>query len=85
VEYRFGIITPDTPIHRVEFAAGLSDSEIAATEARFSFRFPADLREFLQTALPVGPRFPDWRSGDPEALREWLSSPAEGLLKAAPS
>jgi|SRR5262245_17456116 len=79
-EYRFGLITSDTPVHRVEFAPGLTDSEIAATEARFSVRFPSDLREFLQTSLPVGPRFPDWRSGDQESLRDWLSSPAEGVL-----
>jgi hypothetical protein len=80
VEYRFGLITPDSPVHRVQFAAGLTDGEVAATESRFSFRFPEDLRELLQTGLPVGPQFPDWRSGEPAALLDWLSSPVEGVL-----
>lgn len=48
----------------VEFDAALTDAEVRATETRFGFRFPPDLREFLQTALPRGSRFPDWRSGD---------------------
>ncbi|HVU51677.1 MAG TPA: hypothetical protein VHL80_13370 [Polyangia bacterium] len=79
-EYRFGLITPDTPTYRVDFAEGLSHAEVAAIEGRFGFRFPLDLREFLQTALPVGPRFPDWRSGGDDVLREWLAWPAQGVL-----
>jgi hypothetical protein len=63
-----------------EFADGLSDREIEHTESRFSFRFPPDLREFLQTALPKGERWPDWRCGDESALREWLDLPHEGIL-----
>ncbi len=58
-EYQFGLITAQSPVHRVEFAPGLSDREIAAVEKRFKFRFPPDLRAFLQTALPSGPQFPD--------------------------
>jgi hypothetical protein len=56
----------------VTFVAGLSDAEILAIEARFGFRFPPDLRAFLQTELPQGERFPDWRSGNEADLREWL-------------
>lgn len=78
--YRFGVITPDTPFHRIEFEPGLTDAEVAATEARFGFRFPPDLRAFLQTALPRGPRFPDWRSGEESALRAMLDWPREGML-----
>ena len=35
---------------------------------------------FLQTALPRGPKFPDWRSGDEATIREWLNVPREGVL-----
>lgn len=79
-ETRFGVITAHSPVHRIEFAAGLTDMEVAAVEKCFSFRFPPDLRAFLQTALPRGPRFPDWRSGDVRMLRKWLDAPGEGVL-----
>lgn len=79
-EYQFGLITPGSSVHRVEFAAGLTDAEVATAEARFGFRFPPDLREFLQTALPRGPRFPNWRSGNEAALRDWLDLPRQGVL-----
>jgi hypothetical protein len=79
-EYQFGLITTDTPTHKVEFDAGLSDDEVVAIECRFGFRFPPDLRAFLQTALPKGPRFPDWRSGDEAEIRDWLDVPLRGVL-----
>ena len=79
-EYRFGIITPSTPVYHVKFDAGLTDAEVRETEALFGFRFPPDLRGFLQTALPWGPLFPDWRSGDDDELREWLDRPRQGVL-----
>jgi hypothetical protein len=78
--YQSGLITPGSPIHRFEFVPGLTDAEVANVEGRFAFRFPPDLRSFLQTALPHGVGFPDWRSGDETMLREWLNSPAEGVL-----
>jgi hypothetical protein len=65
---------------RLEFDPGLSDPEVAAVEQRFGFKFPPDLREFLQTALPRGPRFPDWRSGDETELRDWLDTPRQGVV-----
>jgi hypothetical protein len=80
VEYRFGLITADSTSYRVLFAEGLSDREVEATEERFGFRFPPDLRALLQTALPCCPRFPDWRSGDAKDLQEWLDLPKEGIL-----
>jgi hypothetical protein len=79
-EYRFGVITPGSSTHRVDFDAGLSDHEVADVESRFGFRFPPDLREFLQTALPRGSQFPDWRSGDEATLRDWLDLPRQGVL-----
>lgn len=65
---------------RLEFDAGLNDAEVIAVEGRFGFQFPPDLHEFLQTALPRGPQFPDWRSGDEVELRDWLDQPRQGVL-----
>ena len=79
-EYRFGLLTRDTPVHRIQFDAGLTDAEIAAAQTRFGFRFPPDLRAFLQTALPRGPRFPDWRCGEEPGIRELLELPRQGIL-----
>ena len=62
------------------FGPGLTDAEVASAEATFAFHFPPDLREFLQTALPVGDGFPDWRSGEESVLRDWLNIPREGIL-----
>ncbi|MGA2068602.1 MAG: SMI1/KNR4 family protein [Thermoguttaceae bacterium] len=64
----------------IEFEAGLTDAEVAVAEARFAFRFPPDLRAFLQTALPRGERFPNWRSGKESALRDWIDLPRDGIL-----
>jgi hypothetical protein len=64
----------------VAFDAGLTDSEIAAAESRFAFRFPPDLRAFLQTALPCGSRLPDWRGGEEAELRDWLDLPCRGVV-----
>jgi hypothetical protein len=64
----------------IEFDVGLTDAEIAATEGRFGFRFPPDLRAFLQTALPNGERFPNWRSGKQADLQDWLDLPCQGIL-----
>ncbi len=58
--------------HGVAFDAGLTNAEVIAAETKFAFRFPPDLRAFLQTALPRGRRLPDWRSGDEAELRDWL-------------
>ncbi len=78
--YQIGLITPGSPVHQVEFDRGLTDAEITKVEARFAFRFPPDLRAFLQTALPRGAGFPDWRSGDETTLRDWLNHPGEAIL-----
>jgi len=64
----------------INFDVGLTDDEVAATEARFGFRFPPDLRAFLQSALPKGERFPNWRSGKETDLRDRLDLPRQGIL-----
>lgn len=65
---------------RVEFAPGLTDTEISAIESHLKFRFPPDLRAFIQTALPCGAGFPDWRNPDFASLQEWLEIPLAGIL-----
>lgn len=58
---------------------GLSATELLAAEDCCGARFPSDLRELLGSALPVGPRFPDWRSL-PKDILEWsLEGPFEGI------
>lgn len=38
------------------------------------------MRAFLQSALPQGEGFPNWRSGERAALQEWLDLPRQGIL-----
>jgi len=64
----------------VAFAPGLSNTEVRAAEDRFGFHFPPDLRRFLQSALPTGERFPNWRDLDSAALRRQLEGPIDGCL-----
>ena len=63
----------------VECAPGLTAAEIAAAEVEYSFRFPPDLRAFLEHVLPVGERFPDWRSRSSEFIRDRLAWPVESM------
>jgi hypothetical protein len=63
----------------VAFGQGLTDAEVRATEDRFGFRFPPDLRSLLQAALPVSDGFPDWRHEEEGALRARLEWPLEGI------
>src|SRR5262249_41240611 len=58
-----------------EFERGLSESEVRAIEAVGHFRFPPDLRAFLEFALPVSDRFPNWRRASAADIREWLEWP----------
>jgi hypothetical protein len=73
-------IPGEAPTFRVEFEAGLSDAEVIRAEKIFGFRFPPDLKAFLHTALPQGPAFPNWRTGDQKQLSEWLDEPRQGIL-----
>lgn len=70
----------------VIFEEGLSNQEVERTEGAFGFRFPPDLRAFLQTALPVSIEFeqrnepfPNWRSGGFDDLQQRLAWPFEGM------
>ncbi len=85
IEHTAGVVVPPEQrqfqwqVPQVEFAPGLTDAEIVAVEGRFGFQFPPDLREFLQTALPCGQGFPNWRSGEGASLHEQLALPVEGI------
>lgn len=63
----------------VTLAPGLTAEEIQRVEQEHRFRFPLDLRSFLSCALPVAPRFPDWRTPDSSALLDQLAWPFEGI------
>jgi hypothetical protein len=66
--------------HReIAFSDGLSDAEVGTIEAEFAFDLPPDLRQLLQTALPSGRHFPDWRSGERAVLWERLRWPIDGI------
>ena len=59
---------------------GLSDKEVSRVQDRIGFAFGPEHREFIQSALPVGKSWPDWRKGSKEDLRGWLDWPIEGVL-----
>lgn len=63
----------------IELATGLSDREIDAIEERYGFRFPPDLRRFLERALPVSHDWVNWREESEEVVRDWLDRPAHGI------
>lgn len=48
---------------KVKFEHGLSDQEIQEIELKFDIQFPPDLRDFLQTELPISDKFVNWRLG----------------------
>ncbi len=70
---------------KVEFEHGLSDKEVEQVESQFGLQFPPDLRDFLQTELPVSENFINWRLGlksKSEAIyiRERIDWPFSGMV-----
>jgi hypothetical protein len=73
---------------RHEIGSGLTDAEFARIERDYGFEFADDHRAFLAAGLPLKTRepyerrnrWPDWRDGDPGALRKMLGWPVEGAL-----
>ena len=63
----------------LEFQAGLADDEVDQIENRFNFRFPPDLRSFLQTAVPFW-NSPRWPTAANEEIQKWLNGPMEEVL-----
>jgi hypothetical protein len=64
----------------LHFGEGLSDVEVQRAEESYGVRFPPDLRAFLQTALPLGSPFPNWRIADDPIAREAESLVLRGIL-----
>lgn len=64
----------------VRFDRGLSDEEISRVQDRLSFTFGPEHRDFLQSAMPVGESWPDWRNGSDEVLRARLAWPIDGVI-----
>jgi hypothetical protein len=74
---------------------GLTEAEFARVERDFGFEFADDHHAFLATGLPTNSvpelrepgviythaePWPDWRTGDPVTLREFLDWPVKGVL-----
>jgi hypothetical protein len=64
----------------VEIHPPLTDTEITCLQETFVFEFADDHRAFLAAGLPRGERWPDWRHGTAEQLRDALTSPVIGVL-----
>lgn len=63
----------------VDFAPGLTESEVQRAEASYSLTFPPDLRRLLTFALPIAKRWPNWREIDSAAIWKMLNWPYEGM------
>src|SRR6185295_11347319 len=63
----------------IQFAPGLTASQVQAAEVAHGFNFPPDLRAFLEFALPVGERIPDWREPTSKSVLHALAWPADSL------
>jgi hypothetical protein len=62
---------------------GLSLEEIKQIELKYKISFPPDYLELLQTVLPVGDQFPNWRDfseSNSSLIRSRLNWPLEGML-----
>ncbi|MBW8484894.1 hypothetical protein [Actinomadura parmotrematis] len=77
-------------IGRYAFGPGLTDAEFTRIEAEFGIEFADDHRAFLAAGLPLNSArepgetwlhpWPDWRNGDPEALRTHVDWAVNGVL-----
>lgn len=67
---------------QINLGKGMADSEIERAEKCYSIHFPPDLRELLQTALPISPRFYNWRDFSDENQKyiyHALDAPYRGI------
>lgn len=64
----------------IELSEGLTDAEFDSVHERFGFHFNPDHRSLLATALPLGDRWPNWRSADDLELGAWLDRVTEGFI-----
>jgi hypothetical protein len=66
-------------LERFAILPGLSEGEFERIEGELGIEFADDHRAFLAEGVPAG-GWPDWRAGDPKALRAHLDWPVKGLL-----
>lgn len=64
----------------VRIDRGLSDREVSRIQDSLDFAFGPEHREFIQSVLPVGKSWPDWRYGTDAELRGRLDWPVEGVV-----
>jgi hypothetical protein len=64
----------------VRLDPGLSDEEVSQLQDRLDFAFGPEHREFIQSAVPLGKSWPDWRHDSDEDLRGRLDWPVEGVI-----
>ncbi|MBT9254580.1 hypothetical protein KMZ32_03900 [Phycicoccus sp. MAQZ13P-2] len=64
----------------VQLERGLSDRELSRVQDRLGFTFGPEHRELLQSAMPVGRSWPDWRNDPEDELRGRLDRPIEGVI-----
>lgn len=67
----------------VPFETGLTGQEVAEIEILYGICFPPDLKEFLQTALPISEGFVNWRDesdANIASIKDRLNWPLEGIL-----
>ncbi len=65
----------------VSMQPGLTETEFSAIEACFGVTFNRSHREFLALGVPVGPGWPDWRSGAEAPLRAWVDWPITSTVR----
>ena len=65
---------------RVKLDRGLSDKEVSQVQNRLGFTFGPEHREFIQSAMPVGGSWPDWRNDPDDELRGRLDWPIDSVI-----
>lgn len=63
----------------VQFEKGLSDSEVERIESKYAFRFPPDLKEFLQFSLPISKGWVHWRNDSETEINSKLNWAYDGI------
>ena len=61
----------------VEFDPGLTDPDIDRAETIYGFRFPPDLRSFMQIATPA---YYDWHAENDPRIHAMVTRPLGGIL-----
>jgi hypothetical protein len=76
----FARLTPLIRANAESMEPGLSAEELSEIEDRFGFAFGPDHRTFLESCVPVGKSWVDWRHGSFEDIDGRLKWPVDGIL-----